>query len=418
MHVLFVHKNYPAQFGHIARRLVRQFGYQCTFVSERPPGIDGGVRRIQYKVRGGASKDTLFLARSFANESAHALAVFAACRRHLRASPDLVVGHSGFGSTLFLRELYDCPIVNYFEYYYRPRGSDLDFRPEFQVSELQYLRSPCRNAMILLDLQNCDAGYCPTAYQHGLFPEEYCRKLSVIFDGVDTSVWHRHQGLARRVEGKPVAEDTRIVTYVSRGLESMRGFDIFLKVARQIYRALPNVLFVVVGEDRVAYGGDLKYVGGKSFKEYALGLYDYDLSKFLFVSRMPPVRLAQLLSLSDLHVYLTVPFVLSWSLFDALACGCVVVASDTDPVRELIAHEKTGLLAPFYDVEGLAELALRALRDPPAHRHLGEAGMALVEEKYTLTRCLPPMLDLYRRAVARRHGATADPISRTRASYR
>jgi glycosyltransferase involved in cell wall biosynthesis len=411
MHILFVHQAFPAQFGHLARHLVRDHGYQCTFVSRLPPGTTDGIRCLQYEPKGGATRHNSYLTRNFENAVAHAAGVHAACRRHADVRPDLIVGHSGFGSTLFLRELYDCPIVNLFEYYYRPHGSDMDFRPEFPPRDLDYLRAYCRNAMILLDLQYCTAGYAPTHWQRSVLPATCHDKVEVIFDGVDTAVWHRHDPVPLAVDGRPLDADTRLVTYVARGFESMRGFDIFMKVAKRIYRELANVVFVVVGTDRVCYGPDLRLIPEKSFREHVLKQDDYDLSKFLFPGPLPPSRLARLLSVSDLHLYLTVPFVLSWSLFDALACGCPVVASNTDPVKEVITHDRTGLLADFYDVDGLAELALRVLRDPAGHRRLGEAGMALIEEKYTLSKTLPQMLDFYQRVL----GQPSRPAPRAKA---
>ena len=185
------------------------------------------------------------------------------------------------------------------------------------------------------------------------------------------------------------------MTYVARGLKSMRGFDIFMKLAKRIYQQTPNVVFVVVGSDQVFYGGDLKYFPEKTFREHVLKQDDYNLSKFLFTGLLRPGQLARLLSLSDLHVYLTVPFVLSWSLLDALACGCTVVASNTEPVREVIEHERTGLLADFYDLDRLTELSLEVLRAPEAYRHLGEAAMALVREDYALDRTLPRTIEFY-----------------------
>lgn len=402
MHILFVHQNFPAQFGHIARYLIREYGYQCSFVTQKPPGVVEGIRVISYKPVGGATKHNHYCTRTFENAVAHTHGVFEACKNERGLKPDLIVGHSGFGSTLFLPELFGCPILNYFEYYYRPHGSDLDFRKEFLPQPMDFLRSYCRNAMILLDLQNCTAGYCPTPWQRTRFPEEYAPKLDVIFDGVDTDTWHRQLVVSRTVTHQPIPSNTRIVTYVSRGFETMRGFDVFMKVAKRIYQQMPNVLFVVVGSDRVAYGGDLRYIEEKSYRAHVLKQDQYDESKFLFTGRLPPSELAHLFSMSDLHIYLTVPFVLSWSLFDALACGCTVVASDTEPVRNLITHEQTGLLADFHDVEGLANQALRVLRDPPAFRRLGEAGMALIEEKYTLKKCLPRMLELYQRVAPKR----------------
>lgn len=401
MHILFVHQNYPGQFGHIARYLAARKGYRCSFASLLPPGQDRGVKRIQYKPIGGATRANHYCSRTFENTVAHAHGVHQACRAQLDSPPDLIVGHSGFGSTLFLSELYDCPIINYFEYFYRSKDSDLDFRPEFPPAPMDVLRSKCRNAMILLDLENCRAGYSPTPYQRSLFPAEFQDKIEVIFDGVETDVWKRTEGGIREINGRRIAPGTRIITYVSRGFESMRGFDIFMKVAKRIYQERSDVLFVVVGEDKIAYGGDLKHIEGKSFLQHVLKQDDYDMSKFLFTGRLPAEHLARVLSIGDLHIYLTVPFVLSWSLFNALSCGATVLASDTAPVRDLIRHEENGLLAGFYDVDGLVAQALRVLKDPGQFRPLGQVGSMLIRDRHSVETSLPKMLALYERAAGR-----------------
>lgn len=408
MHILFVHQNFPAQFGHIASYLVRQQGFQCTFVCELPSGTFGGVRRIQYKTAGGATEATHHCSRSFENCVWHAHAVYETMKGHPEIRPDLVVGHSGLGSTVFLADLYDCPIVNYFEYFYYATNSDLDFRPEFPPFELDVLRIRTRNAMILLDLHTCTAGYTPTQWQRSLLPAQYQRKIETIFDGIDTEFWHRRPG-PRRVGEHEISPDTRIVTYVSRGFELMRGFDVFMKVAKRICEARSDVVFVCVGSDRTVYGGDLKRIREKTLREHVLAQDEYGLERFIFTGLVPPQELVQILSLSDLHVYLTVPFVLSWSMINALACGCTVLASDTAPVREMIEHEKNGLLAGFYDVDRLTELALNVLDDPATYRPLGQAGVEMVHEKYSLARKLPEMLDLYERVVA---GTGARPNDR------
>jgi len=159
--------------------------------------------------------------------------------------------------------------------------------------------------------------------------------------------------------------------------------------------------FDFLGEelDRVCYGGDLEFTGGKSFKQWVLARDSYDLSRFLFTGMVPPATLAQLFALSDLHIYLTVPFVLSWSLLNALASGVTVLASNTPPVREVIEPGKTGLVADFFDVEALTEQALRVLDAPQDHKHLGQAGVELIRTRYSLEVCLPRMLALYEDAV-------------------
>jgi glycosyltransferase involved in cell wall biosynthesis len=182
-------------------------------------------------------------------------------------------------------------------------------------------------------------------------------------------------------------------------MESLRGFDIFMQTAKRIAEQRDDVLFVVVGEDRICYGGDREFTGAKSFKQWVLERDDYDLSRFLFTGLMPTAQLAELLAFTDLHIYLTVPFVLSWSLMDALACGATVLASDTAPVREMIRDGENGLLVNFFDIEGLASRALEVLADPGAFRPLGAAGAAMIRERYSLDVSLPRMLALYEDAI-------------------
>jgi glycosyltransferase involved in cell wall biosynthesis len=419
MHILYVHQNFPAQFGHIARHLVQKRGWRCTYVSETPGGWVEGMEKVQYRIAGGATQSTHFCSRTFENAVWHTDAVFQALRRRRDVQPDLIVGHSGFGSTLFLAELYpNAPIVNLFEYFYLPHApdSDMDYRRDlgWRVPQEKYLRSRCRNAMILLDLQNCDAGFVPTEFQRSRFPAEYQPKLHTIFDGVDRHVYHGHadalrpppgQRHLRTIAGVEVPPDTRVVTYVSRGFESMRGFDVFLRVAKRIAQEFPDVIFLVVGTDRIAYGGDSSYIAPhKTFKEWALAQDQYDLSRIKFVGRLAPPALAEVLAASDLHVYLTVPFVLSWSMMDAMSCGAVVLGSATPPVQEMITDGSNGLLADFFDVEEMVRKAVAVLRDPAGHRALGRAAEAMIQERYSLEAVLPPMLALYESAIeARKH---------------
>ena len=174
MHVLFVHQTFPAQFGHIAKYLVEQHDFRCTFVSEKRDGMVAGIERIQYQCRSGATQNTHICSRTFENQIWHSQAVVDALQARPDVRPDLIVGHSGFASTLFLRELYDCPIVNYFEYFYRTVNSDFDFRHDLpQPDRLHAMRARARNAMLLLDLDNCDAGYSPTRWQRDQLPTIY-----------------------------------------------------------------------------------------------------------------------------------------------------------------------------------------------------------------------------------------------------
>ena len=415
MHVLYVHQNFPAQFGHIARELARRDGWRCTFVSRTPArGVQNGIERIPYEVRGGATRQNHFCSRTFENAVWHCDGVYAAMKSRPDVRPDLVVAHSAFGSSLFLRELYpDVPVVNFFEMFYRAHNSDMDFRTDlpFPVEEEKYLRSHCRNAMILLDLHNCQLGYTPTQFQKDTFPPLFRDKMRVIFDGIDRSLYHGHAEAlrppigergVRQMAGVTVRPATRVVTYVSRGFESMRGFDVFMRAAKRIAQRFPDVVFFVVGTDKVEYGGDLAYTAGKTFKDWVLAREEFDLSKFVFTGRLEPQHLARLLAATDLHIYLTVPFVLSWSMMDAMSCGAVVLGSATPPVTEMIRDGENGLLAEFFDPDAFAEKAGRVLEDPAAYRPLGRAAERMIEERYSLEAVLPEMRRLYDDAASTR----------------
>lgn len=410
MQVLYVHQNFPAQFGHIAWHLTRKLGWKCWFVSETPGTDADGVEKIQYRRAGGATRQTHFCSRTFENAVFSCDGVHAALKARPDIQPDLIVGHSGFGSTLFLRDLYpDVPVINLFEYYYRPKHaeSDMGYRRDlgWTLPEAYFHRARCRNAVMLLDLDNCAAGYCPTEFQRSTFPQVYLPRLKVIFDGIERSIYHGHdealrppveQRRGRQVAGVSLPASTRVVTYVSRGFESIRGFDLFMQSARIIAQEIPDAAFFIVGADKIAYGGDEAFLPkGVTFKQWVLDRGDYDLSRFHFLGNIPPADLGRLLALTDLHIYLTVPFVLSWSMMDAMSCGAVVLGSDTPPVREMITDGRNGLLANLFDVQGIAARAVAALRDTGAFRPLGRAAEQMIIDRYSVEATLPQMVELY-----------------------
>ena len=399
MHILFIHQNFPAQFGHVAARLIETGSFECTFLSEAPAGEVSGIRRIEYHPRHFTREATHFAARTFENQLWRAEAIADALAERPDIRPDLVVGHSGLGPTLFLRELCGCPIINYFEYYYHERNSDVDFRPEYPASLADIRRVRARNAMLLVDLQNCAAGYCPTDWQRSRFPREYQYKLRTIFDGIDTQFWKPAEDRARRpkfvINEREISPDTKIVTYVTRGFESLRGFDIFMRVAKRLCEERDDVVFICVGSDRVCYGSDLAHIQEKSFLKHVLAQDDYDLVRISFPGHIPPHEVLRILQASDLHVYFTAPFVLSWSMLNAMACGCTVLASDTPPVREMIRHGENGLLADFYDVDKFVELANQVIDNPPGYRHLGVAARNTIEQNYSLDVVFPKLCEFY-----------------------
>jgi glycosyltransferase involved in cell wall biosynthesis len=412
MHVLFIHQAFPAQFGRLALELSRRYGWRCTFlvegISTCPTPSPEMLDRLEiHPIRvpeADRDRGPTPWPQIFGKYLGLCRAVDAAVRDRPGLRPDLVVAHGGRGApTLFLPERLACPIINYCEYYFAPGRSDISYRVDLPpAADVAPFFPRCINAPVLVGLDAADSGYSATRCQRDSFPERHRPKIEVHFDGIDTE-FYRPRVAPRVIGGEPIPAGTKVVTFVARGLESMRGFDIFVKVAARISRERADVLFVVVGTDQVYYGWDALHTGSDSFKGWTLERVEHDPSRFRFLGHVEPERLAELLALSDLHLYLTVPFVLSWSLLNAMACGCVVLASDVPPVREVIDPGVQGLVEPLFDVDRLVGAALAVLDDPAAHRPLAEAARRRVVERYGLEACLPPLRDYFERVAS---GAT------------
>jgi len=330
----------------------------------------------------------------------HMAAIYVGLRAAPQIRPDLVVGHMSYGTMLYLRNLYDCPFVGYYELLPPPFwGPAMTLRKEFPPPEGVRLFNAMYHTFTYLHLHACDAGYTPTQWQLSTAPKELQYKLNVIFDGMDVDVF-QPRTLARpfRFRDLTIEPGSRVVTYVSRGLESMRGFDVFMKMAKRICAAMPNVVFLVAGDERTNYGHELHYLspkGFKSFKQWVLSQDQYDLERIRFLGHVPPQDLLHLYNLSDLHVYLTAPYVLSWSMMQAMSSGCTILGSATPPVQEVLTHEQNGLLADFYDVDALTEQALRVLKNPDDYKHLGQAARQTIIESYEKRQCIHKLVKLF-----------------------
>ena len=408
MHVLFIHQAFPAQFGRLALELVNRYGWECSFLIEDfsscPTPTPEMLERLtihKIPIPGGVRDNRptpwpQIPAKFFGLCSS----VYEAAKGLPGLKPDLVVGHGGRGSpTVFLPELFDCPILNYCEYYFaiEPR-SDISWRVDLPpASDVAPFFPRCINAPVLLALVNARGGYSATRFQREAFPKRFHHKIEVHFDGIDAELYRPKADVPRQILGRSIPEGTKIVTFVARGLESMRGFDVFMKVAARIAREREDVLFVVAGTDHVFYGWDLVHTGQPSFKNWVLERVQHDPSRFIFTGHVDPPVLADILNLTDLHLYLTVPFVLSWSAINAMSCGRVVLGADTPPVRELITPGVDGLIEPLFDLDRLTETALRVLDNPAEYAPLGAAARRRVEEKYSLDVCIPDLKDYFQR---------------------
>jgi glycosyltransferase involved in cell wall biosynthesis len=398
MHVMFIHPNFPAQFGLIAQHLSLQRGWRCTFVTsiDTTHLKDLPFTHINYRLRDNDPQPRVFYnPDNLQVLFDHMAAIYRGLRGVQGLKPDLVVGHMSYGTMLYLRNLYDCPFVGYYELLPPPFWTDaLVLRKEFLPPEGARLFNAGYHALTHLHLCYCDAGYTPTHFQLGTCPPEYRHKLRVIFDGVDCELF-QPRPRPRQFRGLAISPQTRVVTFVSRGLESARGFDIFMQVAKRICQRRLDVLFLIAGTERTNYGHELNYIGNQTFKQWVLGRDSYDLSRFHFLGLIPTRELAELYNLSDLHIYLTVPYVLSWSLVQAMASGCPILGSATPPVQEVIDDGAQGRLADFYDLEGLTARALELLDNPEEARRLGQAARQRVLERYELKKCIDELVEYF-----------------------
>jgi glycosyltransferase involved in cell wall biosynthesis len=419
VHVLFIHDAFPAQFGRLGLELKLRYGWRCSFLvgslSSCPTPTAAMLETLElHQIPRNSDelpRDETPWPQVYGRFLEQCASVFDALRANPGLRPDLVVAHGGGGApSAFLRDVVDCPIVTYCEYYFATRRRDISYRVDLPPAEPAPFFPRCMNASTLLGLVDCDAGYSATAWQKQSFPERFHSKIAVHFDGVDAELYAPGAKI-RAIDEVSIPAETKVVTFVSRGLESVRGFDVFMKVADRIARQRRDVLFVVVGGDDVHYGWDKLHTGAPSFKQWVLDRGSYDLSRFVFLGRVTPERLADVLRRTDLHVYLSTPFVTSWSLFNAMSSGAVVLASDVAPVRELIEPGVNGLVEPLFDVDRLTETALRVLDDPSAHAPLGRAAWRTIEERYSIDVCIPPLRDYFTRVAARSTPARSDGLT-------
>lgn len=403
MKFLFVHQNFPGQFRHVASALANHPEHQVLALGEahnlklRPP-LHPRVITVGYEPHGHAHRETHHYIRDFEAHIRRGQSVVRAALKIKEKGfrPDVVVAHPGWGEALFLKDVFpDARHINYFEYFYQGTGGDVGFDPEYPATLDDQLRVRVKNSTQLLSLVSCDLGISPTQWQKERFPAEFQHKIQVIHEGVDTQAIQPDPAATLHIGDHTFRKGDETVTYVARNLEPYRGFHVFMRSLPHLLQARPHARVVVVGGDEVSYGRRLpprESYRAQLCKELE---NEIDWSRVHFVGKLPYAQYLQVLQVSAAHVYLTYPFVLSWSMLEAMAAGCTLVASNTTPVQEVLTHGHNGLLVDFFDHQRLAHQLAEVLANPQKHTHLGKNARSSVVQTYDLQQvCLPRWLKL------------------------
>lgn len=388
MRFLFLHPNFPAQFRHLAVALAKNPQHQVVFGTKRREGQLPGVYKAIYNPSREANPQTHHYVRTLENAVLQGQAVYRLAMQLKEQGfiPDIVYGHSGWGPTLLIKDVFPkTKLLCYFEWFYQAYGSDADFDPSDPLTADDVARIRLKNAPILVDLYSCDRGLSPTSWQRSQFPTEYHSKINVLHDGIDTEYFRPQPGakLVLPRIGLDLSEVEEVVTYVARGMEPYRGFPQLIEAIAYLQQRRPRCHFVIVGENRVAYGKTLP--DGKTYKDYMLEKVPLDMSRVHFTGLLPYSEYRQVLQASSVHIYLTRPFVLSWSMLEALSTGCLIVASNTPPVTELIQDGVNGLLVDFFSPQQVGERVLEALVNPAEMAAIRAKARETIQQRYELT---------------------------------
>lgn len=400
MNILFVHNNFPGQFGHLARILQRR-GHNVQAIGGHPARGLPELSMHKYRQDQRVGKDTHAFARRFEADclrGAGAGAVALELRKR-GYRPDVIYGHPGWGEMLFLQDVWPtAKVIVYAEYFNRIEGSHVGFDPEFdQRNPFEEMQKRSNNAAMLLSLASADVLISATEWQRDRHPESMRSRILVVHDGIDTEAAQpRADGRLQIPNGPLLTAGDEVVTYINRHLEPMRGIHVFLRALPEIMAARPQSHIVIIGSDKgIPYGP--RAPGGGHWKQLLLNeLGDrLDASRVHWMDWVSRNVFLDALSVSRAHVYLSYPFVLSWSLLEAMAAGCTVIASATDPVREMMEDGRHGMLVDFFDRAALVDRVVDALSKPrDAFAHLHAAARQRMVERYSRPVCVPRLIEL------------------------
>ena len=402
MNILFIHQNFPGQFKFLAPALVQQ-GHTVVAMTMQKTEVKQwqGVKLETYSASRGSTPNVHPWVSDFETKTIRAEACFRSAleMKTKGYTPDLIIAHPGWGESLFLKDVWpNARLGIYCEFYYHPDEADVGFDPEFPSKDVgDVCRLRLKNLNNLLHFDVVDSGISPTHWQASTFPEPFRSKITVVHDGIDTGAVAPNLNVSLTLNGDiKLTRADEVITFVNRNLEPYRGYHIFMRALPELLKRRPQARVLIVGGDDVSYGA--RPEEGKKWKDIFAAevrpqISDPDWARVHFLGHIQYQHFIPLLQLSTVHVYLTYPFVLSWSLLEAMSVGCAIVASDTQPLREAIAHNDSGRLVNFFDVAGLVNEVCALLDDPTARAKLGANARAFAQDNYDLkTVCLPKQL--------------------------
>ena len=402
MKLLFVHQNFPAQFKHLAPTLAAQ-GHELRILTlnQGIPSLWQNIPVTHYPLQRRSTPGIHPWLGSLESQVIRGEAAFHAALQMRQGgfTPDVIIAHPGWGESLFLKDAWPTARLGiYCEFFYHAHGADVGFDPEFPLDEPAMAgKMRIKNSNALLHFDIAEAGLSPTQWQASTFPEPFRDKISVIHDGIDTEVVAPKPHIRLTLNSKlTLTRADEVITFVNRNLEPYRGYHIFMRALPALLKKRPRARVLIVGSDGVSYGA--RPATGESWKDIFVRevrprISDADWSRVHFLGHLPYPHFIALLQCSTVHVYLTYPFVLSWSLLEAMSVGCAVIANNSPPVQEAIRHDESGRLVDFFDHQALMESICALLDAPTERRRLGDNARRFAQATYDLQRvCLPRQL--------------------------
>ncbi len=407
--ILFIHQNFPGQYRYLAKHYSENPSWECFAVGEKPCVkrqlhlIPKNIKLLGYDMPEIENESTLGRTKGFSTHvyRSNALEKVLLRQKKQGLDPDVILAHPGWGEALYLKEIFpQAKLICFFEYFFSTTKNNINFDPEFPSTLNQQIHYRMVNTSALLALNTADVGVCPTHWQLSTHPKEYQDKLNVIHDGIDTDTIKptlaTQVALMKTSIGDiKISSNDEIISYSIRNLEPSRGFHSYMRALPELQRKRPNAKFIIIGGDEISYSS--RHLSGKSWREVMLSEVgnQLDMQRTIFAGKIPYKSLLDIFSITSLHIYFTTPFVLSWSLLEAMACESPILASSTEPVKEVINDGENGMLFDFFSAKDLVEKAVLMLSSKELTTSMSKQARKTVVDNYDLKRiCLPQHIEL------------------------